>query len=76
MTITLEPEEKQALQQMCAEDYRPPKDQLLYLLRLEAQKRGLWGKVFGANNEEQVESTDKTQNDTGLVLAGNTSAVL
>ena len=41
LTISFEPEEQLALQRMAEEDFRPPKDQLRWLLRQEAQKRGL-----------------------------------
>ena len=40
LTISFEPEEQVALQRMAEQDFRPPKDQLRWLLRQEAQKRG------------------------------------
>ena len=46
ITLTLEPEESQALRAMSQEDFRPAKEQFLYLLRLEAQRRGLLPKTF------------------------------
>ena len=41
LTISFTPEEREALQAMAESDFRPPKDQLRYLLRQEARERGL-----------------------------------
>lgn len=41
ITITIAAEERQALQTMARKEIRPLKDQIRYLLRQEAVKRGL-----------------------------------
>jgi hypothetical protein len=41
VTITLSEDERTALVSMAGNDYRQPQEQLRYLLRTEAQKRGL-----------------------------------
>ena len=41
LTISFTPDERKALQAMAEKDFRPPKDQLRWLLREEAQRRGL-----------------------------------
>lgn len=41
LTISFTEEERNALQQMAEYDFRPPKDQMRWLLRQEAQRRGL-----------------------------------
>ena len=41
LTISFTPEESRALQRMVETDFRPPKDQVRWLLRREAEKRGL-----------------------------------
>lgn len=42
LTITLDQEEREALTRLAQADVRPPKEQLRFLLRSEAEKRGLW----------------------------------
>jgi hypothetical protein len=41
MTITLSEDERTALVQMAGNEFRRPQEQLRYILRTEAQKRGL-----------------------------------
>jgi hypothetical protein len=41
MTVTFAEEERKALQAMAERDFRYPKEQLRYLLRAEAERRGL-----------------------------------
>ena len=41
LTISFTPAEREALRSMAEIDFRPPKDQLRYLLCQEARKRGL-----------------------------------
>lgn len=41
LTISLTPEEADALGRMVEADFRPPKEQLRWLLRQEAERRGL-----------------------------------
>ena len=42
LTVCFTPDERDVLQQMCDTDYRPPKVEMLWLLRNEAKRRGLW----------------------------------
>jgi hypothetical protein len=41
LTVSFTPEERQALQAMAETDIRPPKEQVRWLLRQEAKRRGL-----------------------------------
>jgi hypothetical protein len=41
LTLNFPLEVREALQQMCAEDHRPPKLQVEYLVLTEARRRGL-----------------------------------
>jgi hypothetical protein len=41
LTISFTPEERQVLQAMAETDTRPPKEQVRWLLRQEAERRGL-----------------------------------
>lgn len=41
LTISLTPAESDALRRMVELDFRPPREQLRWLLRQEAQRRGL-----------------------------------
>jgi hypothetical protein len=42
ITITFTPTERDVLDKLSQVDMRPPKEQLRFLLRSEAEKRGLW----------------------------------
>ncbi len=42
LTITFTQEEREALARLAQADVRPPKEQLRFLIRSEAEKRGLW----------------------------------
>ncbi len=42
LTIDLTEDERQALVKLAQADMRPAKDQVRFLLRLEAERRGLW----------------------------------
>ena len=59
LTISLTPEEREALERMVEADFRPPKEQIRWLVREEARRRGLLpvakaGKVpEGGNNGRQ-----------------------
>jgi hypothetical protein len=44
LTVSFTAEESEALERMSMEDFRPPKDQIRWLLREEAQRRGLLSK--------------------------------
>jgi len=41
LTLSFTPDERAALQRIAEADFRPPKDELRWLLRQEAQRRGL-----------------------------------
>lgn len=41
LTLTFEPELRDALQEMSEADYRPPKEQIRFLVIAEARRRGL-----------------------------------
>jgi hypothetical protein len=41
LTLTFEPDLRDALQEMSEADYRPPKEQIRYLVIAEARRRGL-----------------------------------
>ena len=41
LTISFEPEEYEALQRLASADFRSPREQLRWLLRQEAERRGL-----------------------------------
>jgi hypothetical protein len=51
MMITLGDDERAALMQMAESDYRRPQELLRYLLRTEAQKRGLLDGIGRATAE-------------------------
>ena len=61
LTITFEPEEREALQQIAEQDFRYPKETIRLLIRKEAQERGLWPSasqpVERVLNEEARECT-------------------
>lgn len=41
LTLTLEPDLRDALQEMSETDFRPPKEQIRYLVVAEAMRRGI-----------------------------------
>lgn len=41
LTLTLEPDLRDALQEMSDADFRPPKEQIRYLVVAEAMRRGI-----------------------------------
>ena len=42
LTITFTPDEREALDRLAQTDVRPVKEQVRFLLRAEAERRGLW----------------------------------
>jgi hypothetical protein len=42
LTISFTPDETKALRRLSEMDFRPPKDQVRWLVRQEAKRRGLW----------------------------------
>ena len=42
LILTLSPAEQAALRRLSDEDMRPPREQLRYILRAEAERRHLW----------------------------------
>lgn len=42
MTVSFTLEEREALDRLARQELRPPKEQVRFLLRAEAERRGLW----------------------------------
>lgn len=66
VTVCLEENERAALQQMSEFDCRPPRDQIRYLLREEASRRGLFNGVVKSDTNRKAASRDtgmSTRND-------------
>lgn len=59
LTISFTEEERNALQQMAEYDFRPPKDQMRWLLRQEAQKRGL----LLAHDTQEAQAVQDNRNE-------------
>lgn len=41
LTLTIPPDLREAIQEMSETDFRPPKEQILYLVVAEAKRRGI-----------------------------------
>lgn len=55
--ITLTPEEQQALVTMATADLRYPHEQLRWLLKQEAERRGIWPPALFENSHSPHEVT-------------------
>ncbi len=65
VTVCLEEYERAALEQMSDRDCRPPRDQIRFLLREEASRRGLFDN--GLKNQAALRDTQmSTKNDQTL----------
>ena len=52
LTVSLSTEEGVALSEMAHVDFRPPKDELRWLVRAEAERRGLFHRAGAAHDTE------------------------
>ena len=64
MTITLAEDERNALQHMAEAECRYPREQLRYLLRREAQARGLLDPSAAHKESEQREQPQRAMGGT------------
>ena len=64
VTVCLEEHERTVLQQMSELDCRPPRDQIRFLVRAEASRRGLIdGPVVGLKEKAAFRSDKQTRDD-------------
>lgn len=63
ITIALTAQEQRSLFRMAESDCRDPGEQLRFLLRQEAQERGLLTDVFGRQKNQAVPGGKPTRND-------------
>jgi len=57
ITVPLSDKEREVLAQMATEALRDPRDQIRWILRAEAERRGLWPAALLSENQHSHEVT-------------------